>query len=220
MSKDKNRFIDALTTLASKKWIDIRGIIQKINIKVRSFQAHYNSLKETIDGKSWYSDNKRFIQHQEYPLEASKTNVKALRRIAMDYYLDGEILYKRSFDGILLKSLNEKEVKQAIQEVYKGICATHISRYTMARHIQRSKYLWLTLERDCIDYIKKCQIYVDKINAPSALLFNITSPWPFDICGLNVIGPINPKASNGHRFISVAINYFTKQLEDSYAYVT
>jgi hypothetical protein len=29
----------------------------------------------------------------------------------MDYYLDGEILYKRSFDGILLKSLNEKEVK-------------------------------------------------------------------------------------------------------------
>lgn len=61
MSKDKNRFIDALTTLASMKWIDIRGIIQKINIKVRSFQAHYNSLKETIDGKSWYSDNKRFI---------------------------------------------------------------------------------------------------------------------------------------------------------------
>jgi hypothetical protein len=30
------------------------------------------------------------------------------------------------------------------------------------------------------------------------------------MCGLNVIGPINPKASNGHRFILVAINYFTK----------
>jgi hypothetical protein len=83
----------------------------------------------------------------------------------------------------------------------------------MARHIQRSKYLWLTLERDCIDYIKKChkcQIYIDKINAPSALLFNITSPWPFDMCGLNVIRPINPKARNGHRFILMAINYFTK----------
>jgi transposase InsO family protein len=39
--------------------------------------------------------------------------------------------------------------------------------------------------------------------------------------GIDVIGPINPKASNGHRFILVAIDYFTKWVEAcSYAHVT
>ncbi|PKI58516.1 hypothetical protein CRG98_021077 [Punica granatum] len=31
--------------------------------------------------------------------------------------------------------------------------------------------------------------------------------------GVDVIGPINPKASNGHLFILVAIDYFTKWIE-------
>jgi len=72
------------------------------------------------------------------------------------------------------------------------------------------------MERDCVDYVKKihkCQIYGDKINAPPALLSNIALPWTFDIWGLDVIGPINPKASNGHRFILVPINHFTKWVE-------
>lgn len=41
--------------------------------------------------------------------------------MSIDYYLDGEILYKRSFYWNLLRCLNEKETKQALQEVYKGI---------------------------------------------------------------------------------------------------
>ncbi|XP_070005733.1 uncharacterized protein [Nicotiana sylvestris] len=32
--------------------------------------------------------------------------------------------------------------------------------------------------------------------------------------GMDVIGPIDPKAANGHRFILVAIDYFTKWVED------
>jgi hypothetical protein len=45
----------------------------------------------------------------------------------------------------------------------------------------------------------------DKINAPSAPLFNMTSIWPFVIWGIDVIGPISPKANNRHCFILVAI---------------
>jgi hypothetical protein len=56
---------------------------------------------------------------------------------------------------------------------------------------------------------------------PPAPLFNLISPWPFAMWGIDVIGPVNPKASNGHRFILVAIDYFTKWVEaNSYAHVT
>ena len=50
---------------------------------------------------------------------------------------------------------------------------------------------------------------------------NIIIPWPFSMWGSDVIGPITPKASNGHRFIFVVIDYFTKWMEmTSYASVT
>ena len=45
--------------------------------------------------------------------------------------------------------------------------------------------------------------------------------WPFSMWGMDVIGPIISKDSNGHRFIFVVIDYFTKWVEAaSYASVT
>ena len=67
----------------------------------------------------------------------------------------------------------------------------------------------------------KCQIYDDKIHVPLTLLNVIYSPWPFSIWGIYMIGMMEPKASNGHCFILMAIDYFTKWVEAvSYANVT
>ncbi|XP_070010133.1 uncharacterized protein [Nicotiana sylvestris] len=54
----------------------------------------------------------------------------------------------------------------------------------------------------------------NELNATSSL-------WPFATWGIDVIGPIEQTASNGHRFILVAIDHFTKWAEDaSYKVVT
>ena len=46
-------------------------------------------------------------------------------------------------------------------------------------------------------------------------------PLAFSMWGIDVIGAIEPKVSNGHRFILVAIDYFTKWVEAaSYTNVT
>nr|XP_010323592.1 uncharacterized protein LOC104648371 [Solanum lycopersicum] len=41
----------------------------------------------------------------------------------------------------------------------------------------------------------------------------MSAPWPFITWGIDVIRPTEPKASNGHRFILAAIDYFTKWVE-------
>nr|XP_009760344.1 PREDICTED: uncharacterized protein K02A2.6-like [Nicotiana sylvestris] len=41
------------------------------------------------------------------------------------------------------------------------------------------------------------------------------SPWLFAAWGIDVIGPIETTMSNGHRFILVNIDYFTKWVEAS-----
>jgi len=51
---------------------------------------------------------------------------------------------------------------------------------------------------------------------PPSELYNMTFPWPFSVWGIYVIGRIAFKASNGHEYILVAIDYFTKWVEAAF----
>ena len=53
----------------------------------------------------------------------------------------------------------------------------------------------------------------DLIHVPPSELHALTSPWPFSVWGIDIIGKISPKSSSGHEFILVAIDYFTKWVE-------
>lgn len=81
----------------------------------------------------------------------------------------------------------------------------------------------MTMEIDCHRHVQtchKCQIYTHKIHVPPVPLNVLTSPWSFAMWGIDVIGRIEPIASNGYHFILVAIDYFTKWVEAvSYANV-
>ncbi|PKI51783.1 hypothetical protein CRG98_027831 [Punica granatum] len=56
-------------------------------------------------------------------------------------------------------------------------------------------------------------VYANQIKAPSNELHLMAASWPFSMWGIDVIGPISPKASNEYLFILVAIHYFTKWIE-------
>jgi len=105
-----------------------------------------------------------------------------------------------------------------------GVSGPHMNGFTLEKKILRAGYFWMTMETTCIYFVRRChqcQILGDLIRvAPNEL--NVTnSPWPFATWVKDVIGPIEPAASNGHRFILVAIDYFTKWVEtSSYKFVT
>ena len=64
-------------------------------------------------------------------------------------------------------------------------------------------------------------MHYDLIHVPPSYLHPLTSLWSFFVWGIDIIGKISPKASNGHEFILIAINYFTKWVEAaSYARLT
>ncbi|XP_073261648.1 uncharacterized protein [Populus alba] len=156
LGREGNHFADALATLAAMATMDLRYKVHPVHIDIRNNPAHCYSVEGEVDGKPWYYDIKNLLQNQEYPVGASKMDKKTLRRLVMDFYLDGEILYKRSFDGTLLRCLNETDAKNALREVHEGICSTHANEHMVARKIQRAGYFWMTLEKDCIDYVRKC----------------------------------------------------------------
>ena len=71
----------------------------------------------------------------------------------MGFFLDGDILYKKSKDQTLLRCVDANEAKKLIHEIDEGVCGTHASGYVMARQIMRVQYYWMTLESDCINYV-------------------------------------------------------------------
>ncbi|KAL6335692.1 hypothetical protein AAG906_032884 [Vitis piasezkii] len=84
----------------------------------------------------------------------------------------------------------------------------------------RIGYLRLTMETDCCRFVQRCpvsQIHGDLIHVPPLELHALTSPWPFSVWGIDIIGKIS-KSSSGHEFILVAIDYFTKWHHRSFAY--
>ncbi|XP_027168141.1 uncharacterized protein LOC113768099 [Coffea eugenioides] len=80
------------------------------------------------------------------------------------------------------------------------------------------------MEHDCVVFVRKfikCQLHGDVMRTSPTELHSMIASWPCSIWGIDVIGTIDPPASNGHRFILVAIEYFTKWVEtESYKQVT
>ncbi|KAG8480467.1 hypothetical protein CXB51_024656 [Gossypium anomalum] len=225
LPREENQMADALATLASMIKVSQQEDVKPIQMSIYEAPSYfYNIEEEEKDEHPWYQDILRYIRNREYLDQATENEKRTLRRLACDYVLDGEILYKRRKDQVLLRCVDAVESKKILEEVHEGVCGTHTNGFTMARQIMRFGYYWSTMEGDCINYAKKChkcQIYGDKIHVPPSPLHVMTSPWPFSMWGMDVIGPISPKASNGHRFIFVVIDYFTKWVEAaSYASVT
>jgi len=204
--------------------VDKGAEIEAIKLDMKTHPAHCMSVEEEEDGKPWFYDIAQYLRFQKYPDHAVENDKKVIRKMSANFFLDGEVLYKRSRDQIMLRCVELEEAKKILKEVHGGICGTHASGHRMAKQIMRLGYYWLTMETDCINHARKChkcQIYDDQIHVPPNPLHVISSPWPFSMWGIDIIGAISPKASNGHQFILVAIDYFTKWVEaTSYANVT
>ncbi|KAA0033220.1 putative RNA-directed DNA polymerase (Reverse transcriptase), Ribonuclease H [Cucumis melo var. makuwa] len=221
---ESNQVADALATLSAMFNVAYSEEVQPIRMEKYKTPSYCMSLERKPDGKPWYHDIKHYIAYREYPSGVSENSKRTVRRLAMKFFLSGEVLYKRNYDMTLLRCVDALKAKKSLEEIHEGVCGTHANGHMMARQILRAGYFWLTMESDCIKYVRrchKCQIYADKTHAPASPLHVLTAPWPFSMWGLDVIGPIEPKASNGHRFILVAIDYFTKWVEAaSYKSVT
>ncbi|XP_012482873.1 uncharacterized protein LOC105797446 [Gossypium raimondii] len=186
LPRDENQMADALATLASMFKVNKLEDVKPIQISIYEAPAHCCNIdnEEENDDHPWYHNILRYVKSREYPDHAKENDKKTLRRLALDYVLDVEILYKKGIDQVLLRCVDAVEAKKILEEVHEGICGTHANGFTMARQIMRFGYYWSTIEEDCINYAKrchKCQIYSDKMHAPPSPLHVMVSLWPFSI---------------------------------------
>ena len=124
-------------------------------------------------------------------------------------------LYKRGFFTPILKCIVGKDTDYVLRKVHEGVCGNHIGAWALAGKVLRQGYYWPTILRDATDLVKRCKIFQEhaKISRlPSEPLTSITSPCPFQLWGLDILGPL-PIGKGQCKFIIVAVDYFTKWAE-------
>ncbi|XP_051145570.1 uncharacterized protein LOC127261311 [Andrographis paniculata] len=108
-----------------------------------------------------------------------------IRLKALRFQLIEGVLYKRTFEGVLLRCLGPEESIKVMEEVHGGICGAH----------------------------RECQRHGPLNHLPAVELQKMIKPWPFKAWALDVIGKNHPASSKQHSFILVATDYFTKWVE-------
>ena len=144
------------------------------------------------------------------PKEAAKIRTRSAR-----FTNHKGSLYKRGFFTPILKCIAGKDTDYLLRDVHEGICRNHIRARALAGKVLRQGYYWPTILRDATDLVKRCKICEEhaKISRlPSKPLTSITSPWPFQQWGLDILGSLAIGKSQC-KFIIVAVDYFIKWAE-------
>ncbi|XP_058775095.1 uncharacterized protein LOC131649350 [Vicia villosa] len=113
--RDENQMADALATLSSMYKVNAHNEVPRITIRRLDRPSHVFTTETEIDDKPWYHDIKCFLKDHEYPPEASSKDKKTLRRLAFNFFLNGDVLYKRNYDMVLLRCVNRHEANMLMK---------------------------------------------------------------------------------------------------------
>jgi len=184
IGRTNNRIPDALANLASA-WEDLSRLPKKPFIITSGgtpcYQECYVNRIEEED-EPWYHDLKRFMEEGTFSRDANKADRTTLRKMATRYVLAGGTLYIRSWEGMLLRCISAKEGSDVMKKVHEGVCGAHLSRKALARKIMRQGYFGVSMERDCIAYVRRCiecQAHDGKSHLPAMELHPTANSWPF-----------------------------------------
>ena len=85
------------------------------------------NIEAIVDGKPWYHDIKAYIKDGEYPPRAMYSEKKFIMRMACQFFLSGEVLYKRNHDTTLPQCIDALEANHLMEEMHKGLLGAHAS---------------------------------------------------------------------------------------------
>ncbi|KAM1935762.1 hypothetical protein ACFX15_019768 [Malus domestica] len=167
-----------------------------------------------VDVEEWRQPLIDYLEYGKLPNDPRHRS--EIRRRAPRFLYYKETLYRRSFEGVLLRCLGEEEANQAMEEAHSSVCGAHQSGPKLHFQLKRMGYYWPSMVKDCLEHAKRCQacqFHANFIHQPPEPLHPTTASWPFDAWGLDVVGPITPKSSAGEAYILAATDYFSKWAE-------
>ncbi|KAK0586525.1 hypothetical protein LWI29_008372 [Acer saccharum] len=171
---------------------------------------------EKADALSKLASATTSIRSKAIPVAHLAKPTKRIRyRSARYTILRGE-LYRRGFSKVLQRCISGEKTGEILRSIHSGVCGNHTGGKSLAHKILRQGFYWPTLFAEAQQFAESCetcQRVANDIRRPPELLRSLTSPWPFAMWGLDLIGPMPTGTKGGAKHAIVAVDYFTKWAE-------
>jgi len=102
-----------------------------------------------------------------------------------------------------------------LTDCHSGACGSHLFGLATTQNILRVEYYWPTIFKDCMKAVKKChqcQVFTRKMRTHPTPLYPVIAVGPFSRWGIDFT-TCTPASAGGHKYIIVAVDYFTKWAE-------
>ena len=153
--RTQNEFADALTTIASMIKHPTKSYIDPLDVEVKEQPFYCSPVQAELDNLPWYFDIKKYLETEVYPENITLNQKKTVCRMTVNFFLCGEILYRRTADLGLIRCAGAAEATKLLKQINARVCGTHMSGFTLARKILRSSYCWMNVEYDCFNIVEK-----------------------------------------------------------------
>ena len=157
----------------------------------------------------WIEEIKDYLKGGDLPEE--DVEAERIARQAKSYCLYGEDLYRKRPNGVALKCVPPK----LIRDIHSGECGHHSSSRTLAGKVFKRGFYWPSVLQDAATIVQSCegcQFHTKQVHQPAVELQISPLSWPFAVWGVDILGPFL-RFCGGYRFLYVVIDKFTKWVE-------
>ncbi|XP_069150464.1 uncharacterized protein [Solanum lycopersicum] len=113
--RTQNELVDAFSTIASMiKHLDTY-YIDPLDIKLKEHLVNCSHVEAEPDNLPWYFDVKKYFEFEIYMKDATSNQKNSIRHMSLNYFLSGEILYRRTPDLGLLRYIDVVEAAKVIE---------------------------------------------------------------------------------------------------------
>ncbi|KAJ3689951.1 hypothetical protein LUZ61_019115 [Rhynchospora tenuis] len=207
--RGQNETADALSKLA-KSGLDKDRPITVLEIPLPNIKLPELAVFQLHHEEEWYSPLWLYLTKRILPQD--KNLARKIKRWSLEFTIIEDELCKKGYHHPWLTCVGKVKAAELLNETHQGICGSHQGPRTLGKRIMRQGYYWPTLRKDAEDLVRRCaqcQFHARIDHKPPNKLKPIISPWPFDIWGMDILGPF-PQAKGNLKFIVVAVEYFTK----------
>ncbi|XP_050890262.1 uncharacterized protein LOC127095641 [Lathyrus oleraceus] len=183
ISREENQLEDTLATLAPMFRVKWKNEAPPIQIDHLDESAHWLEIEVNPDDKPWFYDIKTFLEKQQYPEGISITDKKALRRLSSKFFVNGDVLYKRNYDSVLLRCMDRHEASTIIKSIYEGCEGVHAKGPAHVNSLSNNLRLKNPFQTTRRNSIKNWTSETVFLSIPSS---NIHDQNIYDVCNENL----------------------------------
>ncbi|KAM9361117.1 gypsy retrotransposon integrase-like protein 1 [Symphorus nematophorus] len=179
-------------------------------LSVESLQVAEEEVVESSSNK--LGDIYTFVAKGCFPQTINPLRKKNLKRYAQKFIIDDGKLYyvgpkKEEKREVVIEAERKRQI---FLDCHFNDIGHHLGQKKTVHRIQ-SKYYWLGIIKDVVDWIKVCETCQhterNKNLARTVRPIKVDAPW--DIVGIDIIGPF-PETQQGNTHVTVLIDYFSK----------